>query len=218
MATIDQAEGELFRKARDVVGFTQQQLARESGVDQSSISRLERGDFNGIRAGRLNAIRKVLKLPLPSLGLDPKALTLACCQNPRCISHVAIESDALYLMPHFVKVKTGSTAYCRYCPSALEQSCACGEALVDAVRCPHCRAWYIHVIDEFKQKPNWARQHNEDAHRMLEQKRLLQAIDSEPVYEVVRNDDRADHATENRNNNDEGVGIETITRLAGRPR
>ncbi|MFT5123078.1 MAG: transcriptional regulator with XRE-family HTH domain, partial [Verrucomicrobiales bacterium] len=43
MPTINQAEGELFRKARDVLGYTQKQLALEAGVDQSTISRLERG-------------------------------------------------------------------------------------------------------------------------------------------------------------------------------
>ncbi|MFT7514649.1 MAG: transcriptional regulator with XRE-family HTH domain [Candidatus Omnitrophota bacterium] len=217
MPTINQAEGELFRKARDVLGYTQKQLALEAGVDQSTISRLERGDFNGVSAGRLNEIRLALQLPLPSLGPDPRSLTLACCKNPHCISHIAIESDATYLLPHFVKVQTDRTAFCRYCPGALEQTCSCGEAFVDAIRCPHCREFYVNVLDAFN-APGWAQDHNEAARLMLELKQRLQSADTEDVYEVMRNDDGPDRSPEQPvNDQNEGLGGEKSKRLTGRP-
>ena len=56
--------GRMVLDARNRAGLTQGQLERMSGVDQTTISRLERGRLPGISLGRLAAILGALALAL----------------------------------------------------------------------------------------------------------------------------------------------------------
>ncbi len=56
--------GRMIFDARRRAGVTQAQLERMSGVDQTTISRLERGRLPGITLGRLAAIVGALALAL----------------------------------------------------------------------------------------------------------------------------------------------------------
>ena len=48
--------GQLVYEGRRTAGITQRHLAKHAGVNQSTISRLERGRLNGLRLKRLAAI------------------------------------------------------------------------------------------------------------------------------------------------------------------
>ena len=52
--------GGLVYEGRRRAGITQRQLGRVAGVDQSTISRLERGRLNGMRLKRLASILAAL--------------------------------------------------------------------------------------------------------------------------------------------------------------
>ncbi len=54
-----------FRQRR--LGWSQAQLARESGVHQSMISRLESGETNSINLSNLHELAKALGVPAAAL-------------------------------------------------------------------------------------------------------------------------------------------------------
>ena len=57
----------MVRRRRTLIGWSQRDLARECGLAQSAISRLESGKLSGVRFGRF------AKLVVAMNGLDPGA-------------------------------------------------------------------------------------------------------------------------------------------------
>jgi transcriptional regulator with XRE-family HTH domain len=59
--------GQNIKKARAKRGWTQEQLAKKSGVGRPSIARYETENFTDIPMGTLISIAKALKVPALSL-------------------------------------------------------------------------------------------------------------------------------------------------------
>ena len=59
--------GAMVKRRRTLIGWSQRDLARECGLAQSAISRLESGKLSGVRFGRF------AKLVVAMNGLDPGA-------------------------------------------------------------------------------------------------------------------------------------------------
>lgn len=70
--------GLLVRETRTYLELSQAELAKRIGVDQSSLSRYERGESDRLSWDRLVVLAKILGLSLADLGIDP----VECC--PTC--------------------------------------------------------------------------------------------------------------------------------------
>jgi DNA-binding Xre family transcriptional regulator len=59
--------GAMVKRRRDILGWSQRELQRQSGLTQSAISRLENGKLSGLRFARFARIVAAMN------GLDPGA-------------------------------------------------------------------------------------------------------------------------------------------------
>jgi len=64
-----------LKAARTRMGWTQEQLAAESGIDQSHISRIERGEVADPQNSTVTALEKALSLPRGSLIFKDQELS-----------------------------------------------------------------------------------------------------------------------------------------------
>jgi transcriptional regulator with XRE-family HTH domain len=64
-----------LRPVRLELGWTQQELARRSGVDQSTISRIENGQTRGVGLG-------IIERLADALGLHPRSLLTRSAHSP----------------------------------------------------------------------------------------------------------------------------------------
>ena len=137
--------GRRIRAARKARGLTQHGLARQAGISQSQVSRLEADRaLSGLKAGCLVAIARALGIAptrlaagtkVEGLVVGPKADTedrLAFCPNPLCQTntvecregrlHLFWTSGRSYDEPGWRHVR-----YCAFCGETLVKACRdCG--------------------------------------------------------------------------------------------
>jgi transcriptional regulator with XRE-family HTH domain len=69
--------GELIRRTREAKDLSQAEVAKNAGISQSLLSRLERGERPNATASTLMGLAAVLDLSLDDLVTKPEAATSA---------------------------------------------------------------------------------------------------------------------------------------------